>query len=94
MSNLSDIEHDVEAARENLSRTLDEVNRKAAVTGTELRMPETQIRRFPIASLCGAMALGFAAGGSPVPAMFLGVIALGGAILNPKVLDEGCSNGF
>lgn len=88
MSNLSEIEHEVEAARDNLSRTLDEVNRKAASTGSELRIPEQQIRRFPISSVCGAMALGLAAGGSPGPAMLLGVIALGSALMGPRVCER------
>jgi hypothetical protein len=88
MSNLSEIEHEVEAARGNLSRTLDEVNRKAAYTGSELRIPEQQIRRFPFSSMCGAMALGLAAGGSPGPAMLLGVIALGSALMGPKVCER------
>lgn len=85
MSNLSEIEHEVEQARDNLSRTLDEVNRKAANAGSELRIPEQQIRRFPISSVCGAMALGLAAGGSTGSAMLLGVIAIGSALMGPTV---------
>ncbi|MGO9056676.1 MAG: hypothetical protein ACLQU2_04725 [Candidatus Binataceae bacterium] len=94
MSNLSDIEREAQQARDNLSRTLNEVNRKAAVTGSELRLPEHHIRRFPLLSLCGAMALGFAAGGSSAPAMVLGVIALGGTLMGPKVIRSDCQDGF
>jgi len=94
MRNLSDIEREAEQARDNLSRTLDEVNRKAAVTGSELRLPEHHIRRFPLSSVCGAMALGFAAGGSSAPAMLLGMIALGGTLMGPKFMRSNCHNGY
>jgi|SRR5271155_6083515 len=61
MSEMVEIERDLEQARENLNRTLEEMNRKAT-SATEL-LPEQPIRRYPIASLCGALALGLAAGG-------------------------------
>jgi hypothetical protein len=94
MNNLSEIEHDVEQARDNLARTLDEVNRKAANTGSELRIPEHQIRRFPVASLCGAVALGLAAGGSRGPAIVFGAIALGSALFGHKACDTAEEDGL
>jgi hypothetical protein len=81
MSNVSEIESDLEQARDQLHRTLDEMNRKAAATGSDIVATEQQIRRYPVASLCGAFALGFAAGGSPGPAMLLGMLAIGGALV-------------
>jgi len=93
MSNLSDIERELDQARGNLSHTLEEVNRKAASAGSGRRISEQHIRSFPISSLCGAMALGFAAGGAPAPAMIFGVIVLGAALMGPK--DGGrCEDGL
>lgn len=91
MSNLSEFEREAELARDNLSQTLDEVNRKAVSTGAELRIPEKHIRRFPASSLCVAVALGLAAGGSLAPSMIMGVIALGA--LMAQSVNEGCSPG-
>jgi hypothetical protein len=78
MSDMAEVERDLEQARENLNRTLEEVNRKAAAADL---LPEQPIRRYPISSLCGALALGFAAGGSPTPAVLLGMIAIGALIV-------------
>ena len=88
MSEMAEIERDLEQARENLNRTLEEMNRKAA-SATEL-LPEQPIRRYPIASLCGALALGLAAGGAPTPAVILGILAIG-ALMTPK--DPNSTNG-
>jgi hypothetical protein len=81
MSEMVEIERDLEQARENLNRTLEEMNRKAT-SATEL-LPEQPVRRYPIASLCGALALGLAAGGSPTPAVILGILTIG-ALMAPK----------
>lgn len=81
MSDIAELECGVDHARENLVRTLDEFNRKATATAQELRASEEPIRRYPIPSLCGAMALGFAAGGWRMPAMVFGVLAVGGALI-------------
>ena len=59
MSDIAELECGVDHARENLVRTLDEFNRKATATAQELRASEEPIRRYPLPSLCGAMALGF-----------------------------------
>jgi hypothetical protein len=88
-----ELEREAGQARENLSRTLDEVNRKATATAHEILAPEQPIRRYPIAALCGAMALGMAAGGMPKPAVLFGILALGGVwILHPDPPAE-TSNG-
>jgi fatty acid desaturase len=79
MSDIIELERGVSHARDNLMRTLDEVNRKATATAQELFLPEQPIRRYPVASVCGAMALGFAAGGWRTPAVLLGVLAIGSA---------------
>ena len=81
MSDIVELERDVEQAHEKLVRTLDQFNRKATATAQELSLPEEPIRRYPIPSLCGAMALGLAAGGSRLPAMVFGVLAVGGALI-------------
>jgi hypothetical protein len=81
MSDIVELERGVNHARENLERTLDEFNRKATLTARELLAPEEPIRRYPLPSLCGAMALGFVAGGWRMPAMVFGVLALGGALM-------------
>lgn len=81
MNDIVELERDVDNARENLVRTLDEFNRKAIVTAQEFRAPEEPIRRYPIPSLCGAFALGLAAGGWRMPAMVFGVLAVGGALM-------------
>ncbi len=79
MSDIVELERGVSHARDNLLRTLDEVNRKAAATAQELFLPEQPIRRYPLAAVCGAMALGFAAGGWRTPAVLLGVLAIASA---------------
>lgn len=81
MSDIMELERDADHARENLVRTLDQFNRKATATAQELLAPEEPIRRYPIPSLCGAMALGLAAGGWRMPAMVFGVLAVGGALI-------------
>jgi hypothetical protein len=83
MSEISEIERDLEQAKEDLNRALDDVSRKVASTGCELMLPEHEIRRHPIASLCGALALGLAAGGVRAPAVALGILAIGGALIVP-----------
>jgi hypothetical protein len=88
MSEMVEIERDLEQARENLNRTVEEMNRKAT-SATEL-LPEQPIRRYPIASLCGALALGLAAGGAPTPAVIFGIVAIG-ALIAPK--DPPSTNG-
>jgi uncharacterized protein DUF3618 len=52
MNDISELERDVEEARDNLNRTLDAIGHKAAAT-SELLLPEQQIRRYPVPSLCG-----------------------------------------
>jgi hypothetical protein len=81
MSDIAQVERELEQARQNLNHTLEEVNRKAAATAEIL--PERPIRRYPMSSLCGALALGFAAGGSPTPAVLLAMIAIG-ALITPN----------
>ncbi|HKD69507.1 MAG TPA: hypothetical protein VKB84_21895 [Candidatus Binataceae bacterium] len=94
MSNIVEMEHQVEQARENLVRTLDEVNRKASATAQELLLPEVPIRRHPIPSLCGALALGLAAGGCRMPAVLFGILAIGSAVMAPTLeAVEHCENG-
>jgi hypothetical protein len=89
MSDIAELEHEADRARENLNRTLSEVNRKASATAHELLLPEEEIKRYPLAALCGAMALGMAAGGLRTPAVVLGILALGGALmLNSDPPDE------
>jgi hypothetical protein len=88
MSEMAEIESELERARENLNRTLEEMDRKAT-SATEL-LPEQPIRRYPIASLCGALALGLAAGGARTPAVILGIVAVG-ALMVPK--DPTSTNG-
>ena len=83
MSNIVEIERDLEQAREHLVHTLDEMNRKAAATAQELLLPEEPIRHHPIPALFGAMALGFAAGGSRIPALVFGMLAIFGALMEP-----------
>jgi hypothetical protein len=85
MNDLVELERDLDQAREHLSRTLDEMNRKATAATQELLRPEEPIRRHPIPSLCGAMALGFAAGGWRMPAMVFGIMAVGGALMAPTL---------
>ncbi len=79
MSSISEIERDLEQARDNLNRTLDAIDQKAAAA-SEL-LPEQQIRRYPGWSLSGALALGLAAGGARIPALLIGVIAIGALIV-------------
>ncbi len=79
MSDIVELERGASNARDNLMRTLDEVNRKAAATAQEFLLPEQPIRRYPVASVCGAMALGFAAGGWRTPAVLFGMLAIGSA---------------
>jgi hypothetical protein len=81
MNDIVEIERDLERAREQLVHTLNEMNRKATATAQELLLPEEPIRRHPIPSLFGAMALGFAAGGSRIPALVFGMLAVGGALM-------------
>jgi hypothetical protein len=91
MSDIVELEREADQARENLVRTLDEVNRKAAATAQELSLPEEPIRRYPIPSLCGAMALGLAAGGWRMPAVVFGILAVGGALIAqpaPHLMSE------
>jgi hypothetical protein len=83
MSEISEIERNLEQAKEDLNRALDDVSRKVTSTGCELLLPEHEIRRHPIASLCGALALGLAAGGVRAPAVALGILAIGGALIVP-----------
>ena len=85
MSDIVEIERDLEQAREHLVHTLDEMNRKATATAQELLLPEEPIRRHPIPALFGAMALGFAAGGSRIPALIFGMLAVGGALMEPAL---------
>jgi acyl CoA:acetate/3-ketoacid CoA transferase alpha subunit len=80
MSDISEIERDVEQARDNLNRTLDAIHHKAAAT-SELLLHEQEIRRYPVSSLCGALALGLAAGGARIPALLIGVMAIGSLIV-------------
>src|ERR1700730_10279068 len=79
MSDISEIERDVEQARENLNRTLNAIDHKAAAT-SQLLLPEQEIRCYPVSSLCGALALGLAAGGARIPALLIGVMAIGSLI--------------
>jgi hypothetical protein len=79
MSSISEIERDLEQARNHLNRTLDAIDHKAAAT-SELLLTEQHIRRYPVWSLCGALALGLAAGGTRIPALMIGVIAIGALI--------------
>jgi hypothetical protein len=81
MSDLVEMEREVDQARENLSHTLDELNRKANAAAQELMLPEEPIRRHPIPSLCGAMALGLAAGGWRMAAFVFGTVAVCGALM-------------
>jgi hypothetical protein len=85
MSDMAEVERELEQARENLNRTLDEVNRKAA--SAEL-LPEQPIRRYPVSSLCGALALGLAAGGSATPALLLGMMAVAALTMPNEVVDR------
>jgi len=80
MSSISEIERDLEQARDNLNRTLDAIDHKAAAA-SELLLPEQHIRRYPVWSLSGAVALGLAAGGARIPALLIGVIAIGALIV-------------
>ena len=93
MNDITELERDADHARENLVRTLDEFNRKATAAAQELRAPEEPIRRYPIPSLCGAMALGLAAGGWRTPAMVFGVLAVGGALMAQPVSNLEHANG-
>ncbi len=93
MSEIVELEREVDQARENLLRTLEEVNRKAAATAQELRLPEQPIRRYPLASLCGAMALGLAAGGWRTPAIMFGILALGCAVMQSPDSKGASSSG-
>ncbi len=79
MSDIAEIERDVEQARGNLHRTLDAIDHKAAAT-SDLLVPEQQIRRYPVWSLCGALALGLTVGGARIPALLIGVITIGSLI--------------
>jgi hypothetical protein len=79
MSDIAEIERDVEQARDNLNRTLDAIDQKAAAA-SDLLLPEQQIRRYPVWSLCGALALGMAAGSARVPVLVIGVMAIGALI--------------
>ncbi len=79
MSDIGELERGANHARDNLLRTLDEVNRKAAATAQEFFLSDQPIRRYPIASVCGAMALGFAAGGWRTPAVLFGILAVANA---------------
>jgi hypothetical protein len=88
MSDIVELEREVTEARDHLVQTLGEVNRKASATAQELLLPEEPIKRYPIAAVCGAMALGMAAGGLKTPALVLGILAIGGAILIPSHSDE------
>ena len=83
MRDIVELEREVEHARENLMHTLDAMNRKATATAQELFLPEEPIRRYPLPSLCGAMALGMAAGGWKMPAVVFGILAVGGAWMLP-----------
>jgi hypothetical protein len=83
MSEIWEIERDLEQAKEDLHQALDDVGRKVTHTSCELMLPEHEIRRHPIASLCGALALGLAAGGARAPAVALGILAIGGALIVP-----------
>jgi hypothetical protein len=83
MSDISEIERDVERARDNLNRTLDAIDHKAAAT-SGLLLPEQEIRRYPVPSLCGALALGLAAGGARLPAVLIGVMAIGSLIVTGR----------
>jgi hypothetical protein len=69
----------VKQARDNLNRTLDAIDHKAAAT-FELLLPEQEIRRYPVSSLGAALALGLAAGGARIPALLIGVMAIGSLI--------------
>jgi hypothetical protein len=89
MSDIVELERDADQARAQLMHTLDEMNRKASATAQELLAPEEPIRRHPIPSLCGAMALGFAAGGWRMPAVLFAMLAVGGALMeSPEWLSE------
>lgn len=91
--NIAEIERDVEQARDTLNRTLDAIDRKATAT-SELLAPEHEIRRYPITSMCGALALGLAAGGARIPALLIGVMALGSLIsTDGESGTEHCGNG-
>ncbi len=81
MSDITQLERERDQAREDLNHTLDEVNRKASATAQEFLLPEQPIRRHPIPSLCGAMALGLAAGGWRLPAVAFGTLAVLGALI-------------
>ncbi len=94
MSSISEIERDVEQARDNLNRTLDAIDHKAVAT-SELLLPEQEIRRYPVSSLCGALALGLAAGGARMPALLIGVVVFGRLIAAAsETTTEHCVDGF
>ncbi|GEM_PF-5286142 len=84
MTDIVELERDADRARTNLMRTLEEVNRKAATTAQGHFLSDQPIRRYPIASVCGAMALGFAVGGWRTPAVVLGIIALAKALATER----------
>jgi hypothetical protein len=83
MSDIGKLDRDLEQAREQLAHTVEEINRKAMTTAQEIYLPQDPIRRHPIPALCGAMALGFAAGGRRLPALAFGMLAVGGALMEP-----------
>jgi hypothetical protein len=79
MSEIAEIERDVEQARDNLQRTVDALDLKA--TATSEMLPDQEIRRYPVSSLCGALALGLAAGGARTTAVLVGMMAIGSLIV-------------
>jgi hypothetical protein len=85
MSQLMEIEQELERAKEDLQRDLDQVRLKA---DSEFMLPEHEIRRYPIASLCGALALGLAVGGERTPALLFGILALGAALILERPADR------
>ena len=93
MSDIVELERDLVRAQGNLARTLDEVNRKASATAQDLFLPEQPIRRYPIASVCGAMALGLAAGGWNTPALVFGIAAIGNVLMAAPVEPGESANG-
>jgi|SRR5215469_3931563 hypothetical protein len=95
MNDIMELEQDAEQARAHLGRTLGEINRKASANAQELEhlLPEEPIRRHPIPALCGAMALGLAAGGWRVPALVFATLAIGGALMENSEWASDHANG-
>jgi hypothetical protein len=75
--NIDRIRDELEEARENLQRTVGEVNRKVETVGTRLQ-PGHLMERHPLLSICVAGALGFASGDKDH--VSVGILMLGGLL--------------